>query len=89
MKTAQGTRRDLAACFACSRVSLGASRVRVSQCGLKTSGATMWMVHVASSRRLRGVEAENGRADVLGCIRLFYPNFVVFIVLVPKGILVI
>jgi hypothetical protein len=39
------------------------------------------MVHVASSRRSRGVEAEDGWVDALGWIELFYPNFVVFIVL--------
>jgi hypothetical protein len=49
----------------------------------------MWMVHMASSRRLHGVEAENGRVDASGCIGLFYPNFAIFIVLGPKGILVI
>jgi hypothetical protein len=46
------------------------------------------MVHVASSRRWREVEAEDGRVDAMGCIKLFYPNFVIFIVLGSKGILV-
>jgi hypothetical protein len=46
------------------------------------------MVHVASSQRSRGVEAEDGRVDATDCIELFYPNFVVFIVLGPRGILV-
>jgi hypothetical protein len=46
------------------------------------------MVHVASSRRSRGVEAEDGWVHALGWIELFYPNFVVFIVLDTKGILV-
>jgi hypothetical protein len=53
---------------------------------LKTGGATAQMVHVASSRRLRWVEAEDGRVDAMRYIRPFYPNFVVFIVLGPKGI---
>jgi hypothetical protein len=44
------------------------------------------MVHVASLRRSRGDEAEDGHIDVMGCIRLFYPNFAIFIVLGPKGI---
>jgi hypothetical protein len=47
------------------------------------------MVHVASSRRLRGDEVEDGRVDATGCIRLFYPNFVIFFVLGHKCSLVI
>jgi hypothetical protein len=46
------------------------------------------MVHVASSQRSRGVEAEDERVDATGYIRLFYSNFTVSIVLSPKGILV-
>jgi hypothetical protein len=46
------------------------------------------MVHMASSWRSCGVEAEDGRVDVMGYIRLFYPNFVVLIVLYPRGIFV-
>jgi hypothetical protein len=67
---------------------LEASRARVSQSDLKTGGGTAQMVHVASSRRSRGVEAEDGWVDALGWIELFYPNFVVFIVLDTKCILV-
>jgi hypothetical protein len=47
------------------------------------------MVHVASLQKSRGDEAEDGRVDATGCIRLFYPNFVIFIVLGHKGSLVI
>jgi hypothetical protein len=47
------------------------------------------MVHVVSSWRSHGDEAEDGRVDATGCIRLFYPNFVIFIVLGYKDILVI
>jgi hypothetical protein len=47
------------------------------------------MVHVASSRRSRGDEAEDGWVDAMGCIGLFYPNFVVFVVLGRKDSLVI
>jgi hypothetical protein len=47
------------------------------------------MVHVPSSRRSRGDESKDGRVDVMGCIRLFYPNFAIFIVLGRKGSLVI
>jgi hypothetical protein len=46
------------------------------------------MVHVASSWRSRGVEAEDGWVDATDCIGLFYVNFAIFIVLGPKGILV-
>ena len=47
------------------------------------------MVHVTSSRSSRGDEAEDGWVDVTGCIGLFYPNFVVLVVLGYKGSLVI
>jgi hypothetical protein len=47
------------------------------------------MMHVTSSQGLRGDEAEDGRVDAMGCIRLFYPNFTVFIVLGHKGSLII
>jgi hypothetical protein len=47
------------------------------------------MVHVALSWRSREDEAEDGLVDVLGCIGLFYPNFVIFVVLGHKGSLVI
>jgi hypothetical protein len=67
---------------------LEASRARVSQSGLKTGKGTVWMVHVASSWRSRGDETEDGQVVVMGCIRLFYPNFVIFNVLCPKGNLV-
>jgi hypothetical protein len=47
------------------------------------------MVHVTSSQRSRGDEIKDGWVDVTDCIRLFYSNFVVFIVLGYKGSLVI
>jgi hypothetical protein len=49
----------------------------------------MRMVHMVSSWRLRGDEAEDGRIDATDYIRLFYINFVVFIVLGHKGSLII
>jgi hypothetical protein len=45
------------------------------------------MVHVATSQKLHGDEGEDGRIDVTDCIRIFYPNFTVFIILCHKGIL--
>jgi hypothetical protein len=47
------------------------------------------MVHVASSRRSRGDEAEDGRVDATGCIGLFNPNFTIFLILGHKGSFVI
>jgi hypothetical protein len=41
-----------------------------------------------SLRRLRRVEAEDGCVDTIGCVKPFYPNFNIFIVLGPKRILV-
>jgi hypothetical protein len=66
-----------------------ASRARVSQSSLKTGGGTAWMVHMASSQRSRGDEVEHRRVDAMRHIRLFYSNFIVFIVLGYKGSLVI
>jgi hypothetical protein len=47
------------------------------------------MMHVVSSRRSRGVEAEDGWINAMDYIRLFYSNFTIFIVLCHKGSLVI
>jgi hypothetical protein len=55
---------------------------------MKSSVFLVVMVHVASSRRLRGIEVGDGWVDVADYIGLFYPNFVVFTVLGPRGILV-
>jgi hypothetical protein len=67
---------------------LKASRASVSQSDLKTGGGAMRMVHATSSQRLRRVEGEYRRVDMMGCIRPLYPNFVVFYVLSHMGILV-
>jgi hypothetical protein len=47
------------------------------------------MMHVASSQMLCGDEAEDGWVNATGCIRLFYPKFVIFVVLGHKDSLVI
>jgi hypothetical protein len=47
------------------------------------------MVHVASSLRSCGDKVEDGWVDATGCIRLFYSNFAIFIVLGHKESLVI
>jgi hypothetical protein len=56
---------------------LEASQASVSQSSLKAGRGTTRMVHVASSLRSHGDEAEDGWVDVMGCIRLFYPNFAI------------
>jgi hypothetical protein len=66
-----------------------ASQTRIFQSSLKTGRGAARMVHVASSWRSREDEAEDGWIETTGCIRLFYPNFTVFIVLCHKGSLVI
>jgi hypothetical protein len=68
---------------------LEASRARVSQSGLKIGSGAARMVHTTSSWRSCGDEAEDDRVDATGCIRLFYPNFTVFVVLVHNDRLVI
>jgi hypothetical protein len=60
---------------------LKASRARIFQSSLKTGRGAAQMVHMASLQKSRGDEAEDGRVDATGYIRLFYPNFVVFVVL--------
>jgi hypothetical protein len=47
------------------------------------------VVHVASSQRSRGDEVEDRWVYVTGYIRLFCPNFILFIVLGYKSSLVI
>jgi hypothetical protein len=71
-----------------SLIHLEASRARVSQFNLKTSGGTTWMVHVTSLRRSCAGEAEDGRVNAIGYISLFYLNFAIFIVLGHRDILV-
>jgi hypothetical protein len=47
---------------------LEVSQARVSQSSLKTGITAAWMMHVTSSRRSRGDEAEDGRVDAMSCI---------------------
>jgi hypothetical protein len=69
-----------------------ANRARVSQSGLKTDGGATWMVHMASSWRLRGSEAEDGRFDDVRCgavqVERKYPSLDVIFLLAQRGILV-
>jgi hypothetical protein len=68
---------------------LEASQARVSQFASKLAEEWWWEVHVASSRRSREDEAEDGQVNAMDCIRLFYPKFVIFVVLGPRGSFVI
>jgi hypothetical protein len=43
---------------------------------------------VASSRRLRREEVEDGHVDVMSCVGPFYPKIVISSVLGPRGIVV-
>jgi hypothetical protein len=46
------------------------------------------VVHVAPSQRSCEEQVEDGRVDATGCVGPFYPSFVVFHVLSPRGSLV-
>jgi hypothetical protein len=48
----------------------------------------MTVVHIASSRRSREDQAEDGRIDTMGCIGPCYLCFVIFYILDTMGILV-
>jgi hypothetical protein len=67
---------------------LEASRARVFQFASKLVETRRRMVHIVSSQRSREDEAEDGWINAMDCIGLFYPNFVIFVVLGPWGILV-
>jgi hypothetical protein len=82
--TVWDTRRDLVTSFAWKQVGLGflilSSRLTEAQ---------RRVVHVASLRRLRLDEVEDGRVNKMGCIEPCYPCFIVFHVLCPRGTLVV
>jgi hypothetical protein len=44
---------------------------------------------VASSRRLRRSQVEDGLVDVMGCVEPYYLCFIIFILLVHRDIIVI
>jgi hypothetical protein len=66
-----------------SLLVIEANLTRVSQSGLKTGG------DVAPSQRLCRRQAEAGRVDAMGCVVPCYPYFVVFLLLGPRGVVVI
>jgi hypothetical protein len=47
------------------------------------------VVHMAPSQRLHRRKVEDGRVDVMGCVRPLYPTFIVLNVLGTRGIVVI
>jgi hypothetical protein len=75
-----------------SLLRLEASRARVFQSSLKTGRGSVWMVHVASSWRSHGIEAEDGMFDGVGCGTVeggpIYPSVVVVFILAHMGFLV-
>jgi hypothetical protein len=83
-RSAQDTRRDLAACFTWKQVWLGFP----SLAG-RLAKARRWVVHVAPSRRLHRKQVEDGRVDATGYVRPCYPIFAIFNVLGHRGIVVI
>jgi hypothetical protein len=44
------------------------------------------MMHVTLSQRLHQVEAEDGRNDATGDIRLFYSNFIIIYILYIRAL---
>jgi hypothetical protein len=70
-------------------LDLETSHARVFQSSLKTGRSAVRVVHVESSQRSHGDEAEDGRVYAMCYIGLFYSNIVVFVVLGHKGTLVI
>jgi hypothetical protein len=77
------TRQDLAACFTWKQVGL-----EFPSLASRLVQARLPVVHVESSRRSRGVKAEDGWVDEMGCVGPFYPKNTIFIVLGPNGIVV-
>jgi hypothetical protein len=69
-----------------SLLCLEVSRVRVFQFTSKLAEERRRVVHAKSSQRLREDEAEDGRVNAKGYIILFYPYFIIFIVLDPRSI---
>jgi hypothetical protein len=78
------TRRDPAACLTWNQVWLEFPSL-VS----RLAEARRWVVHVVPSRRLHRSHVEDGWVDAMGCIGPCYPCFGVFILLSPRGIVVI
>jgi hypothetical protein len=76
-------KRDLTASFAWKQVALGFFSLT-----LRLAEARLRVVHMASSRRLRRKEAEDGRVDAIDCVGLFYPKIIISSIIGPRGIVV-
>jgi hypothetical protein len=88
----QNQRREIGVGYTSSSSGLlhvEASWVRFFQFGSKLAEARWRVVHVAQSRRLRRSQVEDGRVDATSCIRPCYHCFAIFILLGPRGIVVI
>jgi hypothetical protein len=68
------THRDLVAYFAWKQVALGFPSLTS-----RMVEARQQVVHVASSRRSRGVRVEDGWVNATGCVRTYYPYFAHFL----------
>jgi hypothetical protein len=82
-RTAWDARWDLAACFGMKQVWLVFPSL-----DSRLVEAWLWVVHVASSQRSRGVEVEDGWIDTMGYVGPFYPKITIFYVLGPSSSLV-
>jgi hypothetical protein len=65
-----------------------ASRVRISESGIKTVEGVRRVVHVAPSRRLCRRQFEDERVNATGYVGHCHPCFTVFLVLGPRDILI-
>jgi hypothetical protein len=69
-----------------------ASRVRISQFASRLADVRQYVVHVAPSRdSIVEVASSSNRkrqVDATGCVESCYPCFAVFILLVPRSIIV-
>jgi hypothetical protein len=67
---------------------LQASRARIFQFASKLAEERRRVLDMTSLRRPREDEVEDGHVHVMGCIKLFYLNFIAFVVQGPMGILI-
>jgi hypothetical protein len=84
MKTVRGTRQELVACFMWKQVGLGFTSL-----ASRLAKARWRVVHVAPSWRSCADQVKDGRVDAMGSVGPCYPYFAIFIVLGPRGIVVI
>jgi hypothetical protein len=78
------TRRDLAAFFTWKKVGLGFPSL-----ASRLTEARWRVVHVTPSWILRQSQVEDGWVDAMGCVRPCYVCFAIFILLGPRGNVVI